>query len=658
MRRIGYGLTVAALALGIFKAPEVKASESIPQITPEELKMTSERLAPGAPAIILFRKVDRDDSEATTSQDEFLRIKILTAEGRKYADIEIPFFKDTQNISKIHGRTIRPDGSVVETKLQVFEKNLVKGKGVKYLAKTFTMPDVQVGSIIEYSYTLTLNENKIFDSHWILSNELFTKRAQFSLKPYSNPYSHMVLHWTWTTLPDNTDPPKQDSNRIIKMEAKNIPIFQTEDFMPPVGEEQARVDFIYDPRGDIQDEAEFWKQTGKAWNDQLESFVGKRKAMDRALAQIVSPDDSQEVKLRKIYDKVQQIRNTSYELEKTEKEQKRAKEQPPENVEDLWKRGYGSGNQLTWLFLGLARAAGFEAYGCWVSARNEYFFSPVARDGNRLNANVVLVKLNGKELYFDPGAAFTPYGMLVWTETGTPGLRLDKEGGSWIKTTLPDADKSQIVRAGKLKLSDTGDLEGKLTVTYTGLEALYLRQEARNSDDIERKKLLEEAVTSQIEGAAQAELTNKPDWTNSETPLVAEFNLKIPEFLVNAGSRAVIPAALFTTSEKNLFEHAERVHPVYIEYPHEKLEDITLELPDGWHVGSLPTVQNRGQKELHYSLNAEQDQGKVHLTRKLTISFLMVGQGFYWDIRGFFQSVRAGDGEQVVLQTGEAHAGN
>ena len=510
---------------------------------------------------------------------------------------------------------------------------------MKYLAKTFTMPDVQVGSIIEYSYTLTLAENSLFDSHWILSDDLFTKRAQFSLKAYTSPYAHFVLHWSWNTLPEGTGPPKAGPDNIIRMEAWNIPAFQTEDYMPPAGELKSRVDFIYDSRGAVKDDTEYWKQTGKSWNDSVEDFVGKRKAMEQAVAQIVSPGDSQEVKLRKIYDRVQKIRNTSYEVEKTEQEQKRSKEKPPENVEELWKRGYGGGSQLTWLFLGLARAAGFEAYGCWVSSRNEYFFSPIARDGNKLNANVVLVKLNGKELYFDPGAAFTPYGLLIWPETGTDGLRLDKEGGSWIKTTLPDPDQSQI------------------TVTYTGLEALYLRQEERNADDVTRKKSLEEAVTSQIEGAAQAELTNKPDWTSSETPLVAEFNLKVPEFLVNAGSRALIPAALFTSSEKSLFEHAERIHPIYFDYPHEKLEDIALELPEGWHVGSLPTAQDRGQKELHYSLHADQNQGTVHLTRKLTVGVVLVGQALYWEIRGFFQSVRAGDGEQVVLQSGGTHAG-
>jgi len=111
---------------------------------------------------------------------------------------------------------------------------------------------------------------------------------------------------------------------------------------------------------------------------------------------------------------------------------------------------------------------------------------------------------------------FTPYGLLTWSETAVPGLRLDKDGGTWIQTTLPQASESRIERVGKLKLSDTGDLEGKLTVTYIGLEAMYHRVEERNEDEVARKKFLEELVTAQIGVAAEAELTNKPDWTNSE----------------------------------------------------------------------------------------------------------------------------------------------
>jgi len=98
--------------------------------------MTSEPLASGAPAIILWRQVDRDDRGETAHENNFVRIKILKEEGRKYADVEIPFFKSTgNNVVGIKGRTIRPDGSVVEYSGKVFDKSIVKAKGVKYMAK-------------------------------------------------------------------------------------------------------------------------------------------------------------------------------------------------------------------------------------------------------------------------------------------------------------------------------------------------------------------------------------------------------------------------------------------------------------------------------------------------------------------------------------------
>src|SRR4029077_4240684 len=53
-------------------------SISFQPVSPEELKMTTEPKAPGAPAIILFREVDRDDRGNTAHEDVYFRIKILT----------------------------------------------------------------------------------------------------------------------------------------------------------------------------------------------------------------------------------------------------------------------------------------------------------------------------------------------------------------------------------------------------------------------------------------------------------------------------------------------------------------------------------------------------------------------------------------------------
>ncbi|HET9406473.1 MAG TPA: DUF3857 domain-containing protein [Candidatus Sulfotelmatobacter sp.] len=624
-------------------------------VSPDELKMTSEPKAPGAPAIILFREVDRDDSGlGTVHEDNYVRIKIFTEEGRKYADIEIPFFKGMSQVVHIQARTTRPDGSVVDFDGNVFEKTLVKARGLKFLAKTFTMPAVEPGCVIEYRYTLDLKH--AYASTWILDEELFTKSAHFSLKPLGRTaYFPITVRWSWQNVPKGNEP-VEGPDRVIRMEVSDLPAFQTEDYMPPQYELKGRVDFVYDLERPENDVDKFWKRVGTKWNGRLEAFVDKRKAMEQAVAQIISPTDSPEVKLRKIYERVQHIRNTAYEIRKTEQEEKRDKEKVDENVEDVWKRGYGNRNDLNWLFLALVRAAGVEAYGCWVADRYQFFFDLKTMQTGKLDASVVLVKVNGKELYFAPGAEFTPFGLLTWSETGVKGLRLDKDGGDWIVTPLPPSSDSRVERTAKLTLSDSGDLEGKLSIKYTGLQAVYHRLDQRNADDVARKKSLEESVKNSIPGTAEVELTKQPDWNDPNSPLIAEFDLKISGWTSNAGKRTLFPAGLFSGSEKHLFEHTNRVHPIYFEYPYEKVDDVSVELPAGWQVGSTPQPLTKDGHVIAFDMTVNNEKNTLHMKRRLAVDFLLLDVKYYPSLRSFFELVRNTDEEQIVLQPGSTTA--
>ncbi len=640
-------------------APAVVAGDGIQPVSPEELKMTSEPLAPGAPAIILYRQVDRDDRGLTAHENDYVRIKILTEEGRKYADIEIPYFKeDGSEIVNIKARTIQPDGSVVNFEGKAYDKSIVKAKGVKFMAKTFTLPNVQVGSILEYSYTVDLSEHYVVDSHWILSDELFTKHAKFSLQPYESSYSNLSVRWTWQGLPPGAGEPKEGPDRVVRLEVVNMPAFRTEDYMPPENELKARVDFTYSEDEYEKDPSRFWKKKGKKLNDGVESFIGKRKAMEEAVAQIISPNDPPEVKVQKIYDRVQKMRNTSYEVRKTEQERKRDKEKPAANVEELWKRGYGDGQRLTWLFLALVRAAGIEAYPVLAADRQNYFFHPNSMDARKLDSNVVLIKLNGKDLYCDPGAAFTPFGLLEWQETGVPGLRLDKEGGTWIQTMTPQSSASRIERRANLTISETGDLEGKLSITFTGLEAMQRRVEERNQDDAARKKYLEDQAKEYIPAASEVDLTNKPDWGSSSSSLVAEYDVKIPGWVSGAGRRALFPVGIFSATEKRVFDHTDRVHPIYFSFPFQKQDDVTVTLPPGWQVNNLPPEENQSNNVVAYISKVEDNKQTLHLTRTLRIDLILLDAKYYPALRQFFQYVRQGDEQQIVLQPGRTGAAN
>ncbi len=137
-RRVFFLVVVIFTALVIARTHVVSGDEWLP-ISPEELKMTSEPKASGAPAIILYRQIDRDDSDSRTPHEyNYVREKIFTEEGRKYADVEIPFFKENENVHSIKARTIRPDGTIVNFDGKIYEKEIVKARGLKYLAKTIS----------------------------------------------------------------------------------------------------------------------------------------------------------------------------------------------------------------------------------------------------------------------------------------------------------------------------------------------------------------------------------------------------------------------------------------------------------------------------------------------------------------------------------------
>ncbi len=654
-RSLAVAAVSAWIILGAFAlCPESARAVGFQPVSPEELKMTSEPKAPGASAIILYRQVDRDDSSRNPREDNYVRIKILKEEGRSHANIEIPFSKLYEDIKNLKARTIRPDGSIINFEGKSYEKTIVQARGVEYLAKTFTLPDVQVGSIIEYYYTVDYTGQWIFDSRWILSNELFTKYARFSLRPYPR----FALRWIWQGVAQG--PSKDGFGGLVRMEVHDIPAFETEDFMPPKDELKARVDFIYTGFEALPMEPDkFWKQVGKELNSDVESFINKRKGMEEAVSQIVSPDDSPEQKAQKIYARVQQFRNTSYEIEKTEQEKKREKEKDLSNVDDVWKRGYGNGFQLTWLYLALARAAGLDAHGVRVSDRQNYFFNRTLMNRRKLDTNVVLLHFKDRDVYCDPGAAFTPFGLLPWYETGVPGLRLDKNGGEWVETTLPDSSVSQLMRKAELKLrAESGALEGHLTVTYTGLEASQRRVEQRNEDDTARKKFLEDEVRNSIPVGSEVELVNKPNWSSPTAPLVAEFDLKVPGWAETAGRRVLVSVGLFSALDKHVFDHAQRVHPIYFEYPSSKLDNVTIELPAGWRVSSLPPPTNEVQKIIGFASKAESNKGALHLSRSFTTDITFMDPKYYLSLQSFYRMVRTTDEQQIVLLPGSTTASN
>jgi hypothetical protein len=138
--------------------------------------------------------------------------------------------------------------------------------------------------------------------------------------------------------------------------------------------------------------------------------------------------------------------------------------------------------------------------------------------------------------------------------------------------------------------------------------------------------------------------------------LTADFHIKIPGWVSSAGRRGLVPVGMFSAPERHIFDHANRVHPIYIEFPFERIDDVKIELPQGWQVSTAPKEQKEGGNVVGYTLKVDGDKQGLHMQRTLRVNLLLMDQKYYASLRSFFQVVRTGDEQQVVLQPETASA--
>jgi len=653
-RTLLFSTAIFALLL-LISSPFAQASDWLP-IAPEDLALKDNPAVPGSQAMILYRSISRDD--LLGSQQEYVRIKIFTEEGKRYADVNIPPFDREFTVSGVKGRTIHPDGSIVEFSGQVFEKVVERTHDVRYMAKSFTLPDVTPGSIIEYRYTRyweALNPStRVYyyfpRSEWELQTDLFQRTAHFDFKPGKDDlfsYRMQAVH-----LPADSKFVRDQVRHLVNLDLKDIPAFEYEPFMPPVFESQMRVLFFYSTDLRIPEGDEYWKGQGKKWYGSVEGFMDKKGAVANAVASATAPSDSPEVKLHKLYDYVQGFENLSYEQRKSDKEAKALNLRENKNVEDVLSSKMGHRNDLNRTFVALARAAGADATLIKVTERDEALLHREWPVFSQLGYEIAMVKLNGKSVYLDPGSPFCPFGILPWEDTGVSGLLFDKTMPTFVTTPMPDPTDAVIKRSANLKLADDGSISGEVVITFSGEDAFRHRLRARNEDEVARKKSMEEMLQNWIPMKGDIELVEVNEWKASEVPLIVKYKVSLPGYASQAGHRVLIPTTFFAGAYKNPFTATRRTTPIVMEYTYDRIDDVTIALPKSMQVESLPKgiADKNGVADL--AVNYANENGNLHFTRDFQLKGIVLEQKYYPAIKDYFQKVQAGTNEQAVLKMG------
>jgi hypothetical protein len=78
----------------------------------------------------------------------------------------------------------------------------------------------------------------------------------------------------------------------------------------------------------------------------------------------------------------------------------------------VWSEKSGSGNDLAALYLARACAADLDAYGVQVADRNRRIFDPKLFSLDQFGSLLVVLRIDGREIVFDPGEKLCPFGPL------------------------------------------------------------------------------------------------------------------------------------------------------------------------------------------------------------------------------------------------------
>lgn len=650
--RIPFSIGLILLLGAAFGPRPVPAGDDWKPIPPEDLALKDNPASPGAHAMILYREELINAKEAW--DDEYIRYKIFTQEGvRALADVSIPFLEQQGHIQNIRARTIQPDGRVENFDGKVFEKTVVKASGIKYLAKTFSLPDVKPGSIIEYRYRTQRDPLYVWSINWTVEEDYYTRLGRFSIIP-STGMGAPPLYYRVYGL--GNEGPKRQPDGSLLLEVRDMKGLDIEEYMPPDKALRARVSFFYKDISAPANETteQFWRRFSKEWGGTVDDFVNKKRALETEVARITSASDTPEMKVQKIFARVQEIRNLNFENEKSKKEERAEKIKDNKNVEDVLKHGYGTGRDVNYLFIGLLRAAGFSANETLVAARNDTAFSPELQDTRQLTTDVVWLRAGDKEMYLDPASKFHPYGTLPWTETATNGVKLSKDGGAMISTPVPTSGDATWVRHADLELNEEGTATGTIEVNFTGHFAASWRQDERDDDEAGRKKELAKAILAWLPSGASFEVTTITNWDKYAEPLRVEGKVQIPGFGSAIGHRMLVPATVFHEGYSTAFVTAKRVNMVYFHVPFEETDDITFHAPAGFKIETVPPEKKIDPGAVSYQLAGTQTGNAAEVKRHLRVNAILVPVEHYPALRAFFAGVKTNDDAQIVLRNAES----
>ncbi|QYJ67156.1 DUF3857 domain-containing protein [Flavobacterium litorale] len=645
------------------------------KVTTKELQEEQHKTDPSAPAAILQKKgityFDFDNSGNWIIITQVaVKAKIYTTDGYYLATVAVPYYEkglEKEKVSFLSAATYNLEGGKVEKTKLKNESEFEEKQDDNWKIKKIVLPAVKEGSVIEYTYEIQspfirhiptwyfqmevpvnnidyeiripqyFTYNRILSPYIPIKEEEDTERAT---KVHNSKYTKGAYGRTSSVLKNEVG--SVSFYEIIKnYTAENVPALKGEDYVDNiknylsfVKHELAKTKF---PNQKEKNYASDWDGVVRLiYSDQnFGTQLEQKEYFEEDLRKLVGEKNPTTTELVNIVYNYVKDRMTFNEKYGYECEQ---------GVRKAYNAKTGNVAEINLMLVAMLRYAGLNANPVLLSTRSNGHVSFV----NQTEFNYVVAGLesqNGIKL------------LDATSKNGVPGLlptRALNGTGRVIRENLSSEEvylapektslESAIVMA---TINTDGSIQGQVRKQYTDYSAYDFRNKysSRNQD----------THIAKTENEFGNIILSDYKVTNAEKldkPAVERFSFKGNTGVDVIGDKIYLSPMLFYTTTENPFKQDERAYPIDFKYPRQQRYNISITVPEGYTVESLPetaTIAMDGNICV-FNLTVTQKANQIQITTVKSINVAMLASDSYKELKVFYNDMIKKQNEKIVLK--------
>lgn len=536
----------------------------------------------------------------------------------------------------------------------VYERDVKRIGGLKQRVKSFAMPAIEPGAIVEYRWQEVRHEPSI---HMRLQfqREFPVQKVTYHVRPLPPDYTgglHMFL-WPFNSKPT---PLTEERDGFSVTTLEKVPAFHEEPLMP--GEATVRPWALIVYRDDRKRElGKYWIEVGKRdYGKILKPAMHATGDVKAASGEAIEGANTDEQKVSALIRYIRKNVRDFYGNQVTDGERAQFVKQLPKERRrtsaEILKSGIATPDELNILFTSMATTVGLDARPAEVADRADVVFAPELLEEYFLPHFDLAVNIKGQWKLYDVSASLLPIGMVSWQEEGMKALLSDSKEPRFIDVPISEPSASSSARTAKFTLSEDGTLEGDVDEAYSGHAAFDQRIQMTGKTDAQRADAIKDRLSKLFPDSEIANV-RVGGFDDAEQPVAVHYRIKIAGYAQRTGKRLLFQPMYFQRGSVPLFSASERKYPVSFRYAFHEIDSVIITMPAGFSLDNAgnPGGLNFGEPGA-YSLSMATRGQDLTCTRDLTFGnhrMLTYPPESYGTLKKVFDEIHKRDGHTLSL---------